>query len=105
MIRWMITILIRLAPDTIDTNLPKGMIDEDKQTGLGAAILIESTSEAIIDRATKLFNWLRSLSDLLSTCCKDLVVQLQHGNDVVNQDENDLLKMEVCCQPLRQFLT
>ena len=72
MIRWLVTILIRMAPDHKSPKTPIQSAEEDKLTGLGAAILKESTSDAIIERCTMIFNWLRSLTDLIVSCCKDL---------------------------------
>ena len=72
MIRWLITILVRMAPDHKNPNSPIDCAEEDKLAGLGSAILKESSSEAIMERCTMLFNWLRSLTDLISACCKDL---------------------------------
>ena len=72
MIRWLITILVRMAPDHKNPSSPIDSAEEDKLAGLGSAILKESSSEAIMERCTMLFNWLRSLTDLISACCKDL---------------------------------
>lgn len=102
MIRWMITILLRLAPDMKDVNCADELTKEDKTEGLGAAILSESTSEAIIERATMLFNWLRSLSDLIMSCCKDITSYGSKSKDSKNQQEGkgagDLKKIEIECQ-------
>ena len=72
MIRWLITILVRMAPDHKNPNAPIESAEEDKLAGLGSAILKESSSQAIMERCTMLFNWLRSLTDLIVACCKDL---------------------------------
>lgn len=61
-----------MAPDHKNPNSPIDCAEEDKLAGLGSAILKESSSEAIMERCTMLFNWLRSLTDLISACCKDL---------------------------------
>lgn len=85
MIRWLITILVRMAPDHKSPNAPIQSAEEDKLTGLGSAILKESTSESIVERCTMLFNWLRSLTDLIVACCKDL----SGGGKPTNVDDGD----------------
>ena len=46
-----------------------------------------------------LFNWLRSLTDLIVSCCKDIVGKSedQNNNHIGDEDEtiNDLMKIEV----------
>ena len=92
MIRWMITVLIRMAPDTEALDTPIGKIEEDKTCGLGSAILSETTSEVIIDRAIMIFNWLRSLTDLIVGCCKT-VVSFEGNNE--DKAEENMKKIEV----------
>lgn len=77
MIRWMITVLLRLAPDMEDKDL-KNLSTIDDKTNVdssigGGAILLQSTSEEIMTRANQLFDELRMFSTLLSKCCNDLV--------------------------------
>ena len=72
MIRCMITVLIRIAPNKTDENSPNDSTEDDS-SGLGAAILMESSASAL-DRATILFNWIRSLADLVVACCREIVI-------------------------------
>ena len=69
----MITVLIRIAPNKTDESSPNDS-NEDDSSGLGAAILMESSSASILDRATILFNWIRSLTDLVVACCREIVI-------------------------------
>lgn len=96
MIRWLITILIRMAPDNKNNDSLTNEVVEDKMAGLGAAILSESTSEAIINRGTMIFNWLRSLTDIVVACCKEL--RTDGENPAVgdgSSHKKDLVKIEV----------
>lgn len=94
MVRWTITILLRIAPDTKPVDPPNGVIEEDSSTGLGAAILEESTSDSIIHRATMLFNWLRCLTDRIVACTKGVVAQNKDPKleEEEEDDANDELK-------------
>ena len=100
MIRWMITVLIRIAPNKTDESSPNDS-NEDDSSGLGAAILMESSSASILDRATILFNWIRSLTDLVVACCREIVISLIQPDAKTNfkspdQDYvRDLKKIEV----------
>ena len=100
MIRWMITVLIRIAPNKTDENSPSDSNDDDS-SGLGAAILMESSSASILDRATILFNWIRSLTDLVVVCCREIVISLIQPDattDFKSPDQDyvrDLKKIEV----------
>jgi len=108
MIRWLITILIRMAPDYKNPNAPIKSVEEDKMVGLGSAILKESTSEAIVDRCTMIFNWLRSLTDLIVLCCKHLSdsggvqqhkdmipIELKAVDEMVHDSAQDAKELEV----------
>ena len=105
MIRWLITILIRMAPDYKSSNTPIKGVEEDKMMGLGSAILKESTSEAIVDRCTMIFNWLRSLTDLIVLCCKHLgddgarkdiiPVEFKAVDEMVHDSAKDAVELEV----------
>ena len=97
MVRWTITILLRIAPDYEATDCPNGLIEEDSSMGLGAAILEESTSECIINRGVLLFNWLRSLTDLVVSCLQGVIKQnrLQMKSDDQVNNQRDLKKIEV----------
>jgi hypothetical protein len=78
MIRWMITVLLRLAPDMQDRDLEQLAVVEDKlnvdSTIGGGEILLQSTSEEILTRANQLFGELKVFSSQLTKCCTDLVV-------------------------------
>lgn len=102
MIRWMVTVLIKIAPNMENTDIPDNTAEEDETKGLGASILMESTPSAILDKATILFNWLRSLTDLIGGCCKNFVLsssQDDNNNDLDKVDNlKDLQKIEGECQ-------
>ena len=96
----MITVLIRIAPNKTDENSPNDSTEDDS-SGLGAAILMESSSASILDRATILFNWIRSLTDLVVACCREIVISLIQPDatiDFKSPDQDyvrDLKKIEV----------
>lgn len=96
----MITVLIRIAPNKTDENSPNNSTEDDS-SGLGAAILMESSLASILDRATILFNWIRSLTDLVVACCREIVISLIQPDattDFKSPDQDyvrDLKKIEV----------
>ena len=80
MIRWMITVLLRLTPDMEDKELEeinKQTDDQDVDASLGGGeILLQAIPEEICNRAQRLFAELRKFSVLLTKCCSDLVIDL-----------------------------
>lgn len=88
MIRWMITVLLRLTPDMEDKELE----EIDKQTGDqevdaslgGGEILLQAIPEEICNRAQRLFEQLRVFSVLLTKCCSDLVIDLMQVGYIRN---------------------
>lgn len=80
MIRWMITVLLRLTPDMEDKELEeinKETDDQEVDASLGGGeILLQAIPEEICSRAQRLFEELRKFSGLLAKCCSDLVIDL-----------------------------
>ena len=80
MIRWMITVLLRLTPDMEDKELEeinKQTDDQEVDASLGGGeILLQAIPEEICNRAQRLFAQLREFSVLLTKCCSDLVIDL-----------------------------
>ena len=71
MVRWMAAILLRLAP-----NLDGDPVDESESIGnggVGTAIISESVTEEIEERAKLQFRSLRKLTRTLYLCCKAIV--------------------------------
>jgi len=71
MVRWMVTILLRLAP-----NLDGDPLDESESIGnggVGTAIISESVTEEIEEKAKLQFRSLRRLTRNLYLCCKAIV--------------------------------
>ena len=63
MLRWMITVLLRLAPDVEDRDLEEISTEDDLKGALGGGeILLESTSQEIKTRASRLTENLRTYS-------------------------------------------
>lgn len=107
MIRWMITVLLRLTPDMEDKELE----EIDKQTGDqevdaslgGGEILLQAIPEEICNRAQRLFEQLRAFSVLLTKCCSDLVIDLMQerrdqGDEHADMDFKDLKRLSVECE-------
>lgn len=107
MIRWMITVLLRLTPDMED----KEMDEIDKQTGEqevdaslgGGEILLQAVPEEICNRAQRLFEQLREFSVVLTKCCSDLVIDLMQerrdqGDEHADMDFKDLKRLAVECE-------
>lgn len=85
MIRWMITVLLRLTPDMEDKELEeinKQTDDQEVDASLGGGeILLQAIPEEICNTAQRLFAQLREFSVVLTKCCSDLVIDLmQVGN-------------------------
>lgn len=80
MIRWMITVLLRLTPDMEDKELEEineQAKDEEVDASLGGGeILLQAVPEEICNRAQQLFAQLREFSFVLTNCCSDLVIDL-----------------------------
>lgn len=71
MIRWMVTILLRLAPDLADDSLEEN--EDSGNIGIGAAIISQSMTEEIQKRAKMQFRRLRQLTNELFNCCSGIV--------------------------------
>ncbi|XP_065068274.1 axonemal dynein light chain domain-containing protein 1-like isoform X3 [Rhopilema esculentum] len=98
MVRWIVTVLLRLAPD-LEEDL---FSDEDVNIGIGAAIISESTTEEIQERGQLLFRLLRQLSGNLYTCCNGIVnndFQRRHdiGTEMAEVEAKDLKKLKSEC--------
>ena len=67
MLRWMITVLLRLAPDVEDRDLEEISVEDDLKGALGGGeILLESTSQEIKTRAGRLADDLRTYSKVIT---------------------------------------
>ena len=86
MIRWMVTVLLRLTPDMEDKQLDeinKQTDDQEVDASLGGGeILLQAIPEEICSRAQRLFGELRKFSVLLTKCCSDLVVDLMQVSEL-----------------------
>jgi len=86
MIRWMITVLLRLTPDMGDKELEeinKQTDDQEVDASLGGGeILLQAIPEEICNRAQTLFAELRKFSVLLTKCCSDLVIDLMQVSEL-----------------------
>ena len=71
MVRWMVTILLRLAPD-LDADPLHGYGDI-QEAGMSTAIIEESMTAEIQEKAKLLFRCLRRLTTNLHNCCKGIV--------------------------------
>ena len=80
MIRWMITVLLRLTPDLEDKELEhinSQASDQDVDASLGGGeILLQAVPEEICNRAQALFEEHRKFSAILTKSCSDLVIDL-----------------------------
>lgn len=89
MIRWMITVLLRLTPDMEDKELEqinKQVDDHDVDASLGGGeILLQAIPEEICNRARGLFGQLREFSVVLAKCCSDLVIDLMQASYKINK--------------------
>ena len=66
MLRWMVTVLLRLAPDVEDRDLEEISSQDDLKGALGGGdILLESTSQEIKTRVTRLAEDLRTYSKVI----------------------------------------
>ena len=66
MLRWMVTVLLRLAPDVEDRDLEEISVEDDLKGALGGGeILLESTSQEIKARAARLADDLRTYSKVI----------------------------------------
>jgi hypothetical protein len=66
MLRWMVTVLLRLAPDVEDRDLEEISTQDDLKGALGGGdILLESTSQEIITRVGRLSEDLRTYSKVV----------------------------------------
>ena len=92
-----------MVPDMQSEHSPS--VTEDKLAGLGAAIVSETTCEMIIERATMIFNWLRSLTDQLVSYSRELSMTMIYveKNDV-NIYKSNLIQIEVCCSLYIKFM-
>ena len=98
MVRWMVAVLLRLAPD-LDID-PLDDNEENRNSGIGATIISESMTAEIQDRARLQFRHLRKLTNTLYHCCKGIVsddVNEQNGDEgqIVGIDKQDLNKIKV----------
>lgn len=107
MIRWMITVLLRLTPDMEDKELEeinKETDDQEVDASLGGGeILLQAIPEEICSRAQRLFEELRKFSGLLAKCCSDLVIDLMQekrdqGDEHADMDFKDLKRLSVECE-------
>ncbi|XP_020618075.1 axonemal dynein light chain domain-containing protein 1-like [Orbicella faveolata] len=107
MIRWMITVLLRLTPDMGDKELEeinKQTDDQEVDASLGGGeILLQAIPEEICNRAQTLFAELRKFSVLLTKCCSDLVIDLMQerrdqGDEHADMDFKDLKRLTVECE-------
>ncbi|XP_067017246.1 axonemal dynein light chain domain-containing protein 1-like isoform X2 [Acropora muricata] len=106
MIRWMITVLLRLTPDMEDKELEEineQAKDEEVDASLGGGeILLQAVPEEICNRAQQLFAQLREFSFVLTNCCSDLVIDLMQerrdqGDEHADMDFKDLKRLAVEC--------
>jgi len=107
MVRWMITIILRLAPDMPTKGTPPaqpdgGDIAPPSAVGLGAAILAEATAEAIQEKYDALTGWIQRLTLLVFTSVKDLVKGDPSSRDEAakiqsKQNVKDLQRMKTEC--------
>lgn len=66
MLRWMVTVLLRLAPDVEDRDLEEISTEDDLKGALGGGeILLESTSQEIKTRAGRIAEDLRTYSKVI----------------------------------------
>ena len=108
MIRWMITVLLRLTPDMEDKELEEinkqtGEQEVDASLG-GGEILLQAIPEEICNRAQRLFEQLREFSVLLTKCCSDLVIDLMQVGYIRNtlfHSTNSILNSSVPHRLLR----
>lgn len=106
MIRWMITVLLRLTPDMEDKELEeinKQASDQEVDASLGGGeILLQAIPDEICNRAQRLFAQLRDFSVVLTKCCSDLVIDLMQerrdqGDEHADMDFKDLKRLAVEC--------
>lgn len=87
MIRWMITVLLRLTPDMEDKELEEmneQANDQEVDASLGGGeILLQAVPEEICNRAQQLFAQLREFSIVLTNCCSDLVIDLMQVSNLL----------------------
>ena len=77
MLRWMITVLLRLAPDVEDRDLEEIGTEDDLKGALGGGeILMESTSQEIKTRAGRLAEDLRTYSKVIIVMVMMVMVML-----------------------------
>eukprot|EP00794_Sanderia_malayensis_P016078 gene16078-17701_t len=104
MVRWMVTVLLRLAPNTEEDEFKETSDDDNTDdtfnTGIGATIVSESTLAEIKHRAKIQFTKLTSLTDSLYNCCNGIVSKDQNanGDDMAELEAKDLKKMKTECQ-------
>ena len=94
----MVTVLLRLAPDLEEDPLEDE--NEEDEMGIGAAIVAESTTEEIKQRAQIQFRKLRQLTNDLFDCCAGIVSEPIIGRqglskDIAEVEARDLKKMKV----------
>ena len=120
MVRWMITVLIRLAPDMPNLDHPDGVhISEEVTLTSGSSILAEATSEAITQKAEELKAWFSRLTKLIVSCVKDIVISTAANQNTASpspasassakQSLKDLEKFQVSplnnCKLFNKFCT
>ena len=98
MIRWMVTVLLRLAPDLDDD--PFGEDENSGNVGIGSAIISESITEEIQEKAKLQFRRLRKLTNELFKCCTGVVDDnIKENADVEREiaeiEMKDLHKLKV----------
>lgn len=103
MVRWMVTILLRLAPDMEEDPLEDKNNNEEESFGfgIGAQIVSESMITEIKFRAKLLFEKLKNLTDILYGCCAGIVKEKMQemkaqGDEMADLEVKDLEKMKVC---------
>ena len=77
MLRWMITVLLRLAPDVEDRDLEEIGTEDDLKGALGGGeILMESTSQEIKTRAGRLAEDLRTYSKVIIVMVMVMIIMM-----------------------------
>ena len=100
----MVTVLLRLAPDIEDNDLEEISTQEDLRGSLGGGeILLESTSQEIKTRASRLAQDLRSSSQTIKNCCSSFVMESMlekkdRYEDDAEVEYNDLKKLLTECE-------
>lgn len=92
MVRWMVAVLLRLAPD-LDADPFNGYV-EFQEIGMSTAIIEESMTAEVQEKAKLQFRRLRRLTNNLHNCCKGIVHDDDDDKESDDGDERKIIGID-----------